>query len=77
MILQSADVRLPAGVGRVGPLRENKNRTLVCLLFYFNDLMPIAKLEQNRYKSPSEKWRSAFIDEQGVMYHGSEFTAAG
>jgi hypothetical protein len=40
-------------------------------------LMPLAKIEQNRYKSPSDKRLSAFIDDQGVMYHGSEFTAAG
>ncbi|CAI2935150.1 protein of unknown function [Aminobacter niigataensis] len=55
---------------------ENKKRTWQGMSFYFNMLAALAKCEQNRYKFISASDSPAFIDDYGVMYHGSEFIAA-
>jgi hypothetical protein len=43
---------------------------------FFSRLMPLAKREQMRYKLRRITDCPAFIDDQGVMYHGSEYFAA-
>ncbi|WP_199227124.1 hypothetical protein [Aminobacter sp. AP02] len=55
---------------------KNKKRTRHIFLFNINNLDTLAKCEQNRYKFTSASDRPAFIDDHGVMYHGSKFIAA-
>jgi hypothetical protein len=37
----------------------------------------IANQEQKRYKNAGTPEHPVFVDDQGVMYHGSELVAAG
>jgi hypothetical protein len=39
-------------------------------------LASLAKTEQKRYKNPGTPDYPVFVDDQGVMYHGSELVAA-
>ncbi|MBB6354526.1 hypothetical protein ACFFTN_25015 [Aminobacter aganoensis] len=55
---------------------KNKKRTRCRFAFNINNLAALAKCEQNRYKFVSASDRPAFIDDHGVMYHGSKFIAA-
>ncbi|WP_206523464.1 hypothetical protein, partial [Mesorhizobium sp. M5C.F.Ca.IN.020.29.1.1] len=54
--------------------KQKKNKSGYCL--FFKRLSPLARREQKRYKLIRITDCPAFIDDQGVMYHGSEFFAA-
>jgi hypothetical protein len=41
-----------------------------------NDIGPLAKREQKRYKIVRDTGHTGFAHDQGVSYHGTEFIAA-